>query len=208
MKLNGIRQLHKGRHLSMYEARYTLANGSVKDYEFVSRNNGAEPYETDAFLEKNRHMRPDGVVMFVLSKDQSSVLLMKEFRPAVGNVILNHPMGLVEPGETWPDAARRELKEETGLRVMKFLKILPTAFTAPGLSDQKTAFVMLTAGGRLHPGQNPAEPTEPFWATRDEVLRLLDDPTVVFSALTQATLFQWCCADALRDAAVETWKGA
>ena len=40
---------------------------------------------------------------------------MRQFRPAVEDYTLELPAGLIEPGETPEECARRELKEETGL---------------------------------------------------------------------------------------------
>ena len=42
------------------------------------------------------------------------VLLVRQYRPVVENLTLELPSGLVDPGETPEQAARRELIEETG----------------------------------------------------------------------------------------------
>jgi 8-oxo-dGTP pyrophosphatase MutT (NUDIX family) len=42
------------------------------------------------------------------------VLIVRQYRPAVEHETLELPSGLVDPGETPKEAARRELLEETG----------------------------------------------------------------------------------------------
>jgi 8-oxo-dGTP diphosphatase len=54
---------------------------------------------------------------FLFSPDRARVLLIRKRRPAWQAGRLNGVGGKVEPGETAPDAMRREFHEETGLRV-------------------------------------------------------------------------------------------
>lgn len=42
------------------------------------------------------------------------MLLQKQFRPPLGQVVIEVPAGLVDEGETPEEAAVRELREETG----------------------------------------------------------------------------------------------
>jgi ADP-ribose pyrophosphatase len=46
--------------------------------------------------------------------DDQQVLVVRQYRPAVERYTLELPSGLVDPGETPAEAARRELLEETG----------------------------------------------------------------------------------------------
>lgn len=198
MKLTDLKLVNQGEHLALYSADYMLPNNTEKRYEFVSRaGSRAQGPSSDNILTMQNFpdpdKKPDGVIIFTLSPDKKHVLLMREFRPAAGQFVFNHPMGLVDPGESWTDTAERELYEETGLRVHNFIKIMPPAFTAPGMSDQKTVLVIATACGPLKPSQNPVEQTDPFWATKQETMQLLHDPANQFTALTQASLFAWCC---------------
>lgn len=62
---------------------------------------------------------PDVTVATVVARDGR--LLLVEERVA-GELVLNQPAGHLEPGESLPDAARRETLEETGWEVA------PTAF--------------------------------------------------------------------------------
>ena len=56
---------------------------------------------------------PDYVSVVALTEEQR-VLIVRQYRPAVERDTLELPSGLVDPGETPEEAARRELLEETG----------------------------------------------------------------------------------------------
>lgn len=63
------------------------------------------------------------------------VVLVKQFRPAVGESLLEIPAGLLPPGEAPIDCAFRELEEETGYRAKELIK-LAEFYTTPGCSDE------------------------------------------------------------------------
>jgi len=63
----------------------------------------------------------------------SRVLLIKQYRHAVGKTIWEIPAGTMEPGETPVECAGRELEEETGYRA-RSLKPLFECYAAPGYS--------------------------------------------------------------------------
>jgi ADP-ribose pyrophosphatase len=46
--------------------------------------------------------------------EDGTVVMVRQFRPAVGEDLLEIPAGVIDPGETPEDAVRRELKEEIG----------------------------------------------------------------------------------------------
>jgi ADP-ribose pyrophosphatase len=56
---------------------------------------------------------PDYVGILALTEDRR-VILVRQYRPAVEEFTVELPAGLVDPGESPVDAARRELLEETG----------------------------------------------------------------------------------------------
>jgi len=61
------------------------------------------------------------------------VLLIRQYRHAVGQTIWEIPAGTMEPGETPIECAGRELEEETGYRA-RSLKQLFDCYAAPGYS--------------------------------------------------------------------------
>jgi ADP-ribose pyrophosphatase len=59
-------------------------------------------------------IRASDYVMVIAVTAEGRLLLVRQFRPAVGATTLEFPSGHVDPRETPMEAARRELLEETG----------------------------------------------------------------------------------------------
>jgi ADP-ribose pyrophosphatase len=68
-------------------------------------NNSEAPYY---------YLRLPDYVTVVATTCGNSVLLVRQYRPAVHCHVLELPSGTVDPGESPEEAARRELAEETG----------------------------------------------------------------------------------------------
>ncbi len=95
-----------------------------------------------------------------------------------GRVLLVHrdryddwslPKGKLEPGETWEDAALREVWEETGLRCELGAFVGSTTY-APGGEPKEVRWWLMTGDGE--PGASN-EVDEVRWATVEDAGRLL-----------------------------------
>jgi ADP-ribose pyrophosphatase len=63
------------------------------------------------------------------------MLLVRQFRKATGEVLLELPAGVPLPGEKGEEAARRELEEETGYHAKKVRKAWE-GYASPGYSNE------------------------------------------------------------------------
>ena len=71
----------------------------------------------------------------VLALRGANILGVTQHRPAIGKTTWEVPAGLVDPGETPLQAAKRELAEETQLTGE--LSLLTQLYSSPGFTDEK-----------------------------------------------------------------------
>jgi len=78
---------------------------------------------------------PDFAVIVALDEDDR-MLAVRQYRPAVERYTVELPSGLVDPGESPVEAARRELLEETGYAADKVEMLGPMIPEAGRLTNQ------------------------------------------------------------------------
>lgn len=98
--------------------------------------------------ERIRH--PASVVILPVLP-QNRILLIRQFRPALGRYIFEIPAGTREPNEPLIRCAKRELAEEAGHRASRWER-LTQFYPAPGISTER--MVLYRAGG-LRPLSHP-----------------------------------------------------
>lgn len=76
-----------------------------------------------------------GAVAVVPVLPDGRVLMVRQFRHPVGEILLEIPAGKLSPGENPDDCALRELEEETGYLAGKLQRVA-SIFTAPGFTDE------------------------------------------------------------------------
>ena len=108
-------QIYKGKVLNLRRDKVTTVNGETAFREIVEHSGG--------------------VVMAAITKDGKMVMI-RQFRKAVEQVVFEAPAGKVEPGEDLVEAAIRELKEETGYTANQ-IDSMGSYFSSCGYTSEK-----------------------------------------------------------------------
>jgi len=108
-----------------------------------------ETITTPSGKTKSREIvRHPGACVIVPLLDDGRVCLIRNWRVAVNQTLIELPAGTLEPPETPGKTAERELIEETGYRAQQ-IEFLHAFFLSPGILDEKMYLYLatgLTAG--------------------------------------------------------------
>ena len=91
--------------------------------------------------------RSDYVVVVALTS-QSQVLLVRQYKHGVGQIMAELPAGYVDEGEDPLVCARRELREETGYEA-EAMEPLATLFAAPSAASYRGHLFLATGARRV-----------------------------------------------------------
>jgi ADP-ribose pyrophosphatase len=131
-------------------SRESVFSGRVLD---VAVEKHRMPDGRQASFEIIRH--PGGAAILPVLPD-GRVLLIRQFRPALGEMIYEIPAGRLEPGESARDCAARELIEEVGYAAAQLLP-LGGFWSTVGFCDE---YVHLFLGRDLTAEAQNLEPDE------------------------------------------------
>lgn len=126
-------------------------------------------YPQKGITRKNPYYRLvdiDGVVVVAVTPDKR-IVLVRQFRPALGQYCFELPAGGIEPGESPVQAIRRELYEETGYRAKKFTRLSGTMHLFQSRSNIGN-IAFLAEDATRDPAFEPKESTKVLEVTLDE----------------------------------------
>ena len=110
-----VRKVFEGRIFTVQVESITLPKGMALDAEIV---------------------RHPGSVVIVPITSANHVILVKQYRHAIGRYTWELPAGSLKPGEDVAAAARRECQEEVGM-VADRLELLGSFFPTPGTATRR-----------------------------------------------------------------------
>jgi ADP-ribose pyrophosphatase len=76
-----------------------------------------------------------GAVAIIAITDENKLVLVEQYRKALGRTIVEIPAGKLEKGEEPLECAKRELEEETGYECQT-LELVTSFYTSPGFADE------------------------------------------------------------------------
>jgi ADP-ribose pyrophosphatase len=128
---------------------------------------------------------PDAVVIVPFHTTRNKLVVIKEFRVALGDDQYGFPAGLVDDGESIEQAAQRELREETGLRIDQIIRTSPVVYSSSGLTDESICLVFADCSGRPTTAYNEAsEDIEVLFFSRRDIRQLLNRSDIKFDIKT------------------------
>jgi ADP-ribose pyrophosphatase len=146
-KVIGVRRItsdHDGnplRWLNLFEADFETCDGKHGTWAFASRS-------TKPTLGPNP-LVPNAVVIVPLwrSGDETRLVVVREFRIPIGDYEYAFPAGLKDDDESVIEAAARELREETGLELIRVVRVSPAVVSSAGMSDEAVRIVIVECRG-------------------------------------------------------------
>lgn len=181
--IKAVRKIHEGKHLSYYEIDYVDLAGNNQVYEMVSKNH-------DLTIESLGHSS-EAVVILLFNSRKDKILLEREYRVPVGSYVYSLVAGEVEPNEQPLEAAIRELREETGLRLIKAFAVLKPSYACAPVTDDRTHLIVGEAEGFIQQSDSPKEEIHAAWYTRQQLREMLEDTNIIFAGRAQAICYAW-----------------
>ena len=114
----------------------TIFKGRIFDLRVDTIREGELEYKREIVVHA-------GSAVIVPVFDDGTVALVRQYRHAAGGLQLELPAGGIEPGETFEQAAARELEEEIGFRAGKIEK-LTEFYVSPGFLTEKMHVFLAT----------------------------------------------------------------
>jgi len=176
MKIIDAAIIAKLKFLTLFAVSYQDRKGATRQWHMVSRSAPPKCIGGD-------RTRPDAAIIVPYHRREDKLVVIKEFRVPVGDYQYGFPAGLLDPGESLEVTAGRELREETGLELVRVFRHSPAIFSSAGLSDESIAMVFAEVDGT--PGihhTSDSEEIEIFMLDRAEVRALVQRDDIVFGA--------------------------
>jgi ADP-ribose pyrophosphatase len=164
-KVLGTRRIYNGRVLNVRLDDVELPNGHRSTFEIIEHGGG---------------------VCVIAQPQHDSIVLVRQYRPAIGSYLLEVPAGKLERGEDPAECAIRELREETGYRCERIRKTW-SFYTAPGFCSE---LLHLFVAEGLSQGEAAPEDNEAIDVEVVPVMRALEmvDRGEIIDAKTEIAL--------------------
>jgi len=116
-----------------------FSNGELRNYERLARG------------------KPGGAVLIVPMLDVETVLLIREYSAGVHRYEVGLPKGKTDPGESFLEAANRELKEEVGFGARNLHHLSSLSLAPSYLQHATELYIAQDLRGIKLPGDEPEE---------------------------------------------------
>jgi 8-oxo-dGTP pyrophosphatase MutT (NUDIX family) len=161
--ITGSEALCSGRFLAYKKLTYTDAKGISRTWEAVDRTGSSG----------------EAHAVFIVAKivPDDEIVLVRQFRPPAGRLMVEFPAGLIDPGESAETTAVRELYEETGFNG-RVLSCTAGGYSSPGMTGESIILAAMEIDGTEYPDgflpQNHQEECESIEVFRVKISALAE----------------------------------
>ncbi len=168
--------------MKLIESKELLSNSIFH----VTMDRAVDP---DGFEIQRAIVQHGGSAVMMPVDEKGRVLLVRQYRLPARDYLWELPAGRVDPGEKLLQAARRELKEETGLEA-KTWKKLASFFVSPGYVAERMTIFLATGltEGEAQPMED--ERIETRWFKKKELDQMIREGKIQ-DAKTIAGFLLW-----------------
>ena len=148
IRLMKLTELAKTSFLNLYDCEYENKLGQEKHW-IIASHKGYQTLKEQFFDGKEE--RIDAVILVAIHETTKELVLIRQFRVPLNDYIYELPAGLIDADELPMEAAIRELKEETGLTLVKVdeEKSRACTYLSAGMSDESVALIYATCRGEV-----------------------------------------------------------
>jgi ADP-ribose pyrophosphatase len=176
IEIKESKKLTDEKWLNLFNVEYVAKTGDVKSWQLVTR-------QKEPKCVTGRYERPDAVVIVPFHRVKGKMVITREYRVPLNDYEYGFPAGLIDADESVEQATRRELREETGLTVSRFIKMSPPIYSSAGMTDESVVMVYVECEGKPTNSANTEfELIEVLLITPAEAFRMSSDPTLKFDA--------------------------
>lgn len=136
-----LNKLTDCRWANLFEVRFERRGRPEKSWIMCSRKDKPVEHadQADAVM----------IVATVETNEGRKLIVTKEFRVPIWDYEYGFPAGLIDDGEAVEKTVSRELREETGLGLVRIKHISMPVFSSAGLTDESCHMVLAEAQGEV-----------------------------------------------------------